>query len=75
MSNTPKTPKTPKEPSKFSQFMNSDGTKIGIQAIHSIASNVPSLDKNINDLFEGDINEYSLLCRTCCFTQLIRTIT
>lgn len=37
------------EPSKFSKFMNSDGTKIAIQAIHSIASNVPSLDKNINE--------------------------
>jgi hypothetical protein len=29
--------------------MNSDGTKMAIQAIHSIASNVPSLDKNINE--------------------------
>ena len=37
------------EPSKFSKFVNSDGTKMAIKAIHSIASNVPSLDKNINE--------------------------
>lgn len=43
----------PKDPSKFSQFMNSQGTKIGLEAIGAVASAFPSLNKSTNSIDQG----------------------
>lgn len=41
------------EPSKFSNFMNSQSTKIGLEAIGAVASAFPSLNKSTNSLDQG----------------------